>query len=342
MAELVPGNQTVMPVEGLIEIGDYDRWWECVGSSDEHVLGVSVVGMAQAGKSTLCGIIDQYITRRYGVPGGNFMFSVSNGFRGITTEVLRANNLPLHQPIANKELYRDQVEQFIATHGADLSAVMLEAFMQPEPTDVLRSVGVTSAVAATSEHPTILSTAHTVGGQYLKEVLQNPETVGLLDRPGAVLMDARSQPECVEKFEMAGVLPALGIVLECPEYVVAQRIVMNKVRRGNIAAADAPAMIAAEEARLQERNRIDRARPIGTMTLGEDLDKPYYLHDLIAQDKAQGHDQRVIAEAGLELAGATNSGLVIDTSKISLRGEKYGMDLILAGILEGVDQLTRR
>jgi hypothetical protein len=270
------------------------------------------------------------------------MFSVSNGFRGLTTEVLRANGLPLDQPIPDKEQYRDQVEQFIATYGADLSGAMLEAFVHPEPASVLRSIGVTSAVATTSEHPTILSTAHTVGGMYLKEVLQNPEIVGLADRPGAVLMDARSQRECVEKFEMAGVLPALGIVLECPEHVVAKRIVANRVRKGKVAAVDAPALIVAEEARLVERNRIDRRRSIGTMTLGVDLDNPYYLHDLIAEDRATGYNQRVIAEAGLELSGVTTSGLVIDTSKINLEGEKYGMDLILAGVLEGVDRLTHK
>jgi len=289
---------------------------EDVRADPDVTLGVLIVGMAQAGKTTFRNMVSREWAAVDGRPV--LEFSASNGFRGLTALVLDRSDVAVHETV-DENRYLDMLDGYTDNVDADeIDGILDQLYAEPLPEWRLRNTAVNTTVAITSEHPSIRHTVNAAGGRYLRRVIDDPDSAGLDRRPGLVVLDARNQEECLHKFGIANVQPAGSFVLTCPEEIVA----MRRARPGA-----SPADIAAEAERLRHRNEVDRQRPVGAMTLPEDLTTAYEAEELVLLGDS------AIVRAGMQIAHEPTSGVVIPTDILTQSDEKYLTRHVMRGMV---------
>lgn len=286
--------------------------------------GLAIVGLAQAGKSTLRDCISSSWTQDFHPEGEVFHFSNSDGFRGITAHAIAELGHDPDVPVRDTSEFVEKLcEKYVdlANHK-----ILLDGFYDtPASKDVLRSTAVNSVVPFVSESPLVRPHINAAGSRYMERVLREPGKAGLQSRPGLLVIDGRNQEECVGKFVAAGVRPLGTFVLTCPEITIARRILPAASEQKH----------RQEAARLKARNKEDRDRTLGRMTLPVDLSQQFVLHQLAK--KRYGID---LLEAGAALAKDRNAGAVVNTRYLSLSAERRAVELVLWGALKQVENET--
>lgn len=296
--------------------------WDVVVIKNTETYGVSIVGEAQAGKTTLRDIITN-TWDKFDPLGGALPFSTSDGFRGLSLEILQRNRADLSARV-NESDFMHQVEDFKTGCDEDeLTQLLDSAYQRPAHKDYLRSAAVDSVVALASSDADLRPKVNAAGARHLDAILQDPSLAGLAERPSLVVLDARNIDECNRKFTMAGVAILGTFVLTCPEEVVASR----KARKN-------PGLNVFQEVRnLRARNMDDRNREIGRMTLPEDLEKPLYAHEVVGRPK----ETAWLAMMGrVAVRNPYISGIVMPTDRIGIKEEERAVEGILQGMLSGV------
>lgn len=305
---------------------------ETLPIDSEVTAGIIIVGEAQAGKTTANKIIAGLWPGFANTPV--LEFTNSNGFRGLTSVVLQRAGIDTDQPVP-KEHYAELLDQYVSDEANRLAlpALLDSLYRQPLTTEELRNPAVHSAVAYTSEHSLVRPEVNKAGADFLRDALAKPELVGLDEKPGLVILDARNNNECRDKFDRAGVRAIGTLVLTCPEIVVAKR---------KLPAGTSETEIEAEAARLRERNQTDRQREIGRMTLPPDFVSPIVLDRLIPTHTNSPMTEKAIVVAGRLIAAKSNAALVVRTDKIDKQTEATALGLAMSGMLLQLEVGSRR
>jgi hypothetical protein len=280
--------------------------------------GISIVGMAQAGKTTLRNIIDQS-WHEFDPRGATLTFSNSNGFRGLTAAALQYGDHDLARPIC-PDVYMSYLRGFLAEQGKDVGTVLDAFYTAPaDEHTVLRSKAVDGVVPYTSEDAHVRPLVNAAGARYMRRIVAEPDLAGLHESPGLVIIDGRNQGECVEKFQNAEVRAVGTFVLVCPERVVARRKVGTYLAQA----------FWDERTALTRRNQTDANRAVGRMTVPADLSRQHVLHELLRRPDAYHQ----LYESGKAVARDPESGFVVCTNKLSVAAETKAMPSLWAGML---------
>jgi hypothetical protein len=306
-----------------IELGEW-AGFEAPEVDPSQPVGVTIVGMARAGKSTAYG----YLTEAYKqiAPDGTevLAFSNSNGFRGISLEALVFGKWDLDTPIT-PEVYTELLGAYLEATELEERAVLLDGlYRNPRPRELLRCRATDDAVPVTSEHASLRAEVNSAGARYLHVITHKPDTVGLPEPPRLVVLDARNIDECIHKFTSASVEPLGAYILTCPEDIAAERDLRKK-------GITDPAAIAAEAARNRWRNTTDRERLVAPMTLPEDLTHGVTADDLVKDDGSV--EKQKLIEAGTASVGDPNRSIVIATNKVNEEVERDVLRYTLGGML---------
>ncbi len=290
--------------------------------------GLVIVGMAQSGKTALRKCISHSWSMNFHPEGEVYPFSNSNGFRGVTARAISELGYDHDTPVPDTA---DFVDRLCNHYDLQDSTELLDSFYDaPADDDILRSVAVDSAVPYVSENGRIRPHINAAGSRFIERVLRYPYKAGLKARPGLIIIDGRSQEECVGKFLSADVRPLGTFVLTCPEELAANR-------NPRIT----PEMHAAEVSRLQARNKEDRGRVLGRMTLPEDLSQAFVLHELTDEPPRCEANRRLL-NAGAAIAEDWQAGAVVDTQHLTLDDERRAVELILWGALKRAELAAGR
>jgi hypothetical protein len=289
-------------------------------------LGLYIVGMAQAGKTTLREILTE------AWPGPVLNFSNSNGFRGITAYTL----IEAGHCLEDQEGLADVVPRLLSAYDAMSDYTQIESILnglyeEPYPKETLRSPAVEAVVPIVSEHPVLRSLVNAAGGRYLGKVMSTH--VPGKDTPGLTILDARNALECGHKFTSAQVANLGGFVLRCPEEVI--------VERSPESANMTPGERAARVKMLESRNRRDRSRAAGPMTLRGDFARAHAIHEII--DSGEQLPLETLRQIGFDVASHPNEACIdLATDEIDLVTEHWALPYVFAGMVEAVRSPSRR
>ncbi len=284
--------------------------------------GLIVVGMAGAGKTTLRNALVR-TWEKFDPQGDVLKVSASDGFRGVAAMVLAEYGYDAATEIGASKLpgFMERARLHLEKFSPDDQAAMLGGlYDQPGPARWLRSVAVNSVVPHVGEDAYIRPRVNTACAERIRRVVDNPDLAQLRGRVSLAVVDARSQAECMEKYEEAGVRLLGTFILMCPEDIAAQR--SHK--------AATPEQVTLEADRLRRRNVEDRARVLGRMTLPEDLSAAFTVHEMMAAGNAGVH---ALLQAGVSLARDHLAGAVIHTDKLLPEPEEVAVRYMLTGML---------
>ena len=304
--------------------------------TEPRAYGVAVVGGARAGKSTIVGAMGLAIDEYYAQPGSAHVFSNSDAFRGITADALGQQGYDLDagvDPSKRAEVGALAVGLFLDGYSPDDLKTMLDGYyLYPAPLAVRRSPGVNDTVQYVSDEPRVRQLVTDAGIRHLSRILDDPGAAGLEIAPRVVLLDARSQRECIAKFWACEVRPIATFVLTCDERTAARRNLMSTPdgQPRTYRQAD----LAVETARLQSRNEVDRRRSIGRMTLPRDLAPAHYLYPLL-RDSADSGD---LFALGTKLPDIPDGGVVIESNYIPRVTVSEALGPITRGALHAADR----
>jgi hypothetical protein len=297
---------------------------DIVVTDPDQSLGLVIVGMAQAGKTKLRSIVEE-TWQEFAPDSPTLSFSNSNGFRGLTAAVLELGDVAGGSEVTEED-FRLMLDNYLSVYSPenDVPELLDAMYTQPAPADILRSRAVDSTVAMLSEDLRVRPLVNSAGARFLNKIIEDPTVAHLEERPGLVILDGRSADECRAKFDAAGVNAIGTFVLTCPEEIAADR--------GFPGASDD--VVEREVRRLQERNRVDRARMLGRMTLPPDLAVSVYVYDLVTE----ADSRRVLVAAGMLLATAeVPAGAVFATDRVSIEQEEVAVDGLMTGMLLAVN-----
>lgn len=289
--------------------------WDVIGFDNDTPRGIIVVGQAQAGKTTLTSELIK-LWPAFCDETHPLQFSNSNGFRGSTHEILTWANWSSERQVPSA-VFADILGEYVESPEIEkLPDILPSYYSSPPGPDVLRSPAVDSAVASTSEHLTLRPLINEVGAVFLSQQIACPEKYGLPARPGLVVLDARNQMECRNKFARAGVMNIGTIILTCPEEVIAQR---------KLGANAEPADLRALADLLRARNTTDRNRSLAPMTMPDDVKFRFTVDQM--------HSEVQLYEAGVISVSEPDSGIVFRTDQLTIAQERDALGLLLAGML---------
>jgi len=292
--------------------------------------GLSIVGMAQAGKSTLRNaVVADWLTRFSDTTV--YDLSNSNGYRGVTADILAAHDVdPTSQPT------EDAVIEMLDASGDILGDddLLDTYYRQPRGKDILRTPAVNAAVSviAAQEGPHVA--INDAATRHIGDVISNPTQYGLSTTPSLVVIDARNGGECEDKFAANDITSLACFILVCDEAVVVDRIPPsdNELR----AELSRDQRIAA----LKLRNETDRSRSIGRMTLPEDYLGVLPAHQYMASGRDEDHDE-LFAIGQSSASCFVGAPIVIDTEHTTQEQVQSGIPHILDGALSAVLQNSR-
>jgi hypothetical protein len=319
----------------------------------EHapILAVAIVGMGQAGKTTLGTMIRGHFLADE--PGATVeQFSASSGFRGLTEDLRDYFELPRNIPL--DELTAEQLRSIPAAEmladfagdGEALAQAMINAtigdylneeddgnepwyrqlleehfsryYTNPYSEDRLRNPAVNSLVSQVSVTDA-RSHINDAAARHMRVLCSDDAT-----RPDAIIFDARNIAECEDKCVAAGLRRMLTFVLECPEDVVINRT-------PDIAPED----IEDEIKWLTARNDADRDRDPnrGRMARAEDVDFPIEAHLLLGVETSYEE----LAIAGMRAMVDRDVAIIIRTNELDLSQESEVIKYIMAGVKLVID-----
>lgn len=282
--------------------------WDITAINPDTSHGLVIVGMAQAGKTTLTRLAAK-AWQEFDHEAHVLNFSNSDGFRGFAAIAISYAGLDFEQPV-NADEFNEQLDDFIASLSiAEVDDLFDELYAAPLRDDILRNPAVNSAVGIVAAHEHLRPVAERSGSDRLKTIVENPNLIRLDRVPSLVLLDSRNQTESLEKFEHAGVRSLGTIVLTCDEEIVVSR----NSKAGTVDD-------------LRKRNQTDRGRQLGPMTLPEDLSLPFNLTDIHSKHET-------LYAAGILLASIADSGLHIDTAVITEQQEAAALPPLMSGML---------
>jgi hypothetical protein len=282
---------------------------------NESPYGITIVGEAQSGKSTLCnGITEGWKSLE---PAACIMhFSNSDGFRGLTAEILDTAGISGDR-IIDASCTQKIVEEYLEKYG--ICDEKLDAYYQsPKPKTVLRTPAVNEMVAFVAEHTQLRPAINRAGSRFMKEIISNPAVAHLEIPPNLFVLDARSIPECSEKFDNAGVQHLGSFILLCRPSVVVDRT------------DDDNGLTTQQRIKsLEERNRKDRERSIAKMSLPSDY--PGYVE---ISDAVSLVDRRALYKLGRKVElDPRNRPMVLNTEHTSRVQTEESMQYILSGLV---------
>ncbi len=305
----------------VLEPGLGELAWDVVSFDPTNTYGLSIVGEAQAGKTTLRDIVAE-VGQSFYREGEILHFSNSNGFRGLTSQVLEVADVSFDDVVPPDEYLRI-LEGYIDRYDPEELASILDAlYYSPLDDEFLRNEAVNSAVALTSEHSQLRPIVNAAGARHMRRLIEEPDIGGMSEKPWLVVLDARNQDECQNKFLTAGVKSIGTLVLTCPEEVVIERKFGANVDSDTFKR---------EVAKLKLRNETDRNRIIGRMTLPEDLRHKIDIATLVYYDDVDG-----LYDAGRILATVPNAGAVFATNDLTKAQEAFAVDYLARGVLNAV------
>jgi hypothetical protein len=295
-------------------------------SDEVPPVGIAIVGMSQAGKTTLRSMSHE-VWQGYRPDSGVLDFSNSDGYRGITYEIQRRYGYDPSRPIEDVARYLAHVGDFAETASdEELNAALEHMYAQPRGPEDLRSPAVNSVVAATSEDIRLHPLVDKAGANHLRRIIAEPDAFGYDRRSGLVVVDARNYPECRRSFEAAGVTTLGAFVLTCDERAAVSRSQKNLT----VAAFEA------EVQRLRQRNKQDAARPleVGPTTMPEDL-----AHAVDLGALAHRSTEEQLEAAGALVATTPDAGFVVRTDQLTLDQERWAFGHVFTGMLDAAEAL---
>jgi hypothetical protein len=289
---------------------------EVIVVDPSEALGIIVCGQAQAGKTTFKDLLTEG-WNTYDPWGSTLPFTNSNGFRGLTREIFRHYEIGIENEVP-KHTFKKLLNEFAESEGVE--ALLSRLYRNPLSESELRNPAVNAAVPITSEDPRFRPQVNIAGSKFLCDMLAEPETYGLAESPGLVVLDTRNVEEGKHKFDAAGVKTIGNIILTCPENVIARRKL----------GYDAPPEALHDEARrLRQRNRADRCRALGRMTLPKDMKRVFLADKLLTASESR----MKLIEAGIIAAQDPEVAIVLRTDKLGIDDEKEVIEYVLNGML---------
>ena len=288
---------------------------EVVVFNNETPYGITIVGEAQSGKSTLCnGITEGWKSLD---PAACILhFSNSDGFRGLTAEILDTTGISGDTHLDGDRAQKI-VEEYLVKYG--ICDDRLDTYYQsPKPKTVLRKPAVNEMVAYVAEHRLLRPRVTEAGSRFMKKILSNPSVAHLEVPPNLFVLDARSIPECSEKFDNAGVQQLGAFILLCRPSVVVDRT------------DDDSGLLKQQRIEsLEERNRKDRKRTLAKMSLPSDY--PDYVE---ISEAVSLVDRRELYNIGRKVEqDPRNRPMVLNTEHTSRVQTEESMQYILSGLV---------
>jgi cytidylate kinase len=297
---------------------------EVVAFSNDQPFGISIVGMGQAGKTTLRNGITEAWRRDLDPEATIVHFSNSDGFRGLTADIIGYAGIPVTETVDESKA-KDAIDSFIEQLGI-CTEQLNDYYHKPKPNVVWRTNAVNTMVAYVSEHPVIRPMINRAGSRFMKEIIEDPAIMKLDKSPDLFVLDARNIPECTEKFTGAQVKPVGSFILICDEVTVVRRV------------TDDSGLSTAERIRnLVERNKHDSIRELAPMSLPKDFD-----HTVEIADAVRERNIAKLYSYGREVAAdPCNIPIILDTSDTSPEQTMAAMPFLLSGLISSVTAINR-
>ena len=285
--------------------------------NNDQPYGITIVGQAQAGKTTLrTGITEAWI-KDFDREATIVHFSNSDGFRGLTAEIIAAYGLQTDRAVKEHEAY-NLIEKFIDTYGI-CEEQLNRYYHHPSPNSVLRTTAVNTLVAHVAENEIIRPKINKAGSRFMREIIMDPSVKELENRPDLFVLDARNIPECEAKFRDAGVKPLGAFIIMCDEKVVVDRI------------PDSSGL--SKETRiktLKERNDTDRNRILAKMSLPEDFPEGVDISEAVLN----GEEHILYGLGRFVSQDPTNRPVVLNTEQTSRTQTMDSMLHVLSGLVQ--------
>lgn len=284
--------------------------------SSDQPFGISIVGMAQAGKTTLRNGITEAWRTDFDPNATIVHFSNSDGFRGLTAEVIEVMGVPT-DTLVSKDDALSAIAEYISSVGICDERLNVY-YHRPRPEAVLRTTAVNTMVTHVSDHPLVRPAINRAGSRFMSEIIEEPSIKKLDKKPNLFVLDARNIAECNEKFLSARIRPAGAFILICDEAVVVDRVAntsgLSRSKRIKI---------------LTQRNEDDRNHTLGRMSMPEDF--PAAIHIAEAVRIGDITELRLLgAQASVD---PENIPIVLDTAGTSEKQTLDAMPFVISGLI---------
>lgn len=280
-------------------------------------LAISIVGMAQAGKTTLNNGIYHQIRAIEG-DATIVNFSNSAGYRGFTYEALKAAALTDITAIDPAQA-EDVLSSYLESGGG--SAEEFDGYYRkPGSDEQWRSPAVNATVQYAGIHSGIHDLVNDASSRFMGDVLRDPSLMRLTTCPDFIVLDARNLPECQEKFDTNGLRQISSFILTCDPKVVVDRTRPKTDAERNMSVEERVQVLAG-------RNKADREREKGAMTLPEDYPESIQLSNAVVSQNIEN-----LLYAGVQMASYPDrKPISIDTAHTSIEDIDAAMKYVLRG-----------